>query len=299
MKDGLKTDQNIREGMLKNLWRLSLWCIADRRLPAPVISLYRRVFSRPFHQNQRNIALEITTACNIGCDQCNRSCGVQQAPSNEHMDLAQIDRFIEHSIGQTRKWRQIVVAGGEPTLHPEFATILSRLRNYRDNYSRNSRIVVVSNGHGAHVQKILATIPSDIIITNTNKTTPEKKGHASYNIAPRDVTFFQNKNFCEGCIVIEVCGMGLTRYGYYTCGPGASVDRVFGFRLGILNLADATPNRLREQRRLLCSYCGHFKDWGLHKCQTCEREQDHGAISCSWKTAYEGYRKKPPVLETM
>ena len=213
------------------------------------------------------------------------------------MSEEQIARFIEQSVKLKKRWFQISVLGGEPTLHPHLDQILLLLRKYRDEHSRNTRIVLVTNGYGAVVSRKLDSLPSDIIINNTGKTSRDQDRFSTSNIAPRDMAAFEGKDFCEGCIVPELCGMALTRYGYYTCGAGASVDRVFGFGVGVRELAEVTPERVREQRRALCGYCGHFKDWGLYTPANPDTETWPSGVSPAWAKAYADYRLQPPALQ--
>jgi hypothetical protein len=97
--------------------------------------------------------------------------------------------------------------------------------------------------------------------------------------------------------------MGLTRYGYYPCGAGASLDRIFGFDIGIKQLAEVTPERLVEQLRRLCGRCGHFRDFDVR--YHFDRTGDPDALvgwttsqqtSVTWQRAYAAYRTNPPVL---
>ena len=291
---GLGTHAN----RLKNSWNFGIQCLQDRRLPAPLLITCCRLSHRAFPQNYDYITLDITIACNLSCNQCNRSCANTQAPSQERMDLVQINRFVQQSIEQKKKWKLITVAGGEPTIHPQYLEIIETLRHYRDTHSNKTRIVVVTNGHGSHNESVLQKTPNDIIITNTNKIPKTLQGHVSFNTAPRDDSYFDNKDYSKGCIVVNVCGLGLTRHGYYACGPGAGIDRVLGFGLNILNLSEVTPERLMQQRKTLCSYCGHFKNWGIYKYNDDQAFSDWGAMSKSWKTAYSNYRNDPPVLKT-
>jgi hypothetical protein len=231
------------------------------------------------------IEIEISSYCNLGCTQCDRNCGQAQAPTNEKMSVEQIAKFIEQSIKTRKRWYKIRVLGGEPTLHPDWLVILERLRKYRDGYSPYTTIELVTNGYGPVVTNRLPLIPADIEIVNTAKTTPLQPDFCTYAVAPCDLPEYQDADYATGCIIPEICGMALTRYGYYTCGAGASVDRVFGMGLGILNLADVTKKQLLQTRTRLCRYCGHFKssNTDLH-------------ISHSWQNAYEAYAKQRPVL---
>lgn len=270
-------------------------CVANRHLPTAWIVAWRRALRLPFKQHLRCIELEITTACNLGCTQCDRSCGADQALSRELMTVDQVRRFVAQSVAARRQWLQIKLLGGEPSLHPELGAILDVLRCYRDEHSRGTRIDLISNGYGRAVQERLAAIPADVRVHCTWKETRDQGTFETYNVAPCDLAAFEGADFCVGCVVPEVCGMALTRYGYYPCGAGASVDRVFGMGLGIRELQEATAPRLMEMRGKLCRYCGHFKSWGRYA-RFARRPEEDWTTSPSWKQAYAAYASKRPDL---
>jgi hypothetical protein len=82
----------------------------------------------------------------------------------------------------------------------------------------------------------------------------------------------------------------MTRYGYYPCGAGAGIDRVFGFDVGVNQLAGLSDERLLEQRKLLCRYCGHYKGMNTEV----RRETE---MSNSWVDAYRNYKRHRPSLK--
>ena len=59
--------------------------------------------------NMRRIELELTTECNLYCNNCNRSCG--QARSSECITLEQVELFVEESILNGYYWDSIVLLG--------------------------------------------------------------------------------------------------------------------------------------------------------------------------------------------
>jgi ABC-type thiamine transport system substrate-binding protein len=76
--------------------------------------------------------------------------------------------------------------------------------------------------------------------------------------------------------------MGLTSYGFYPCGAGASLDRVFRFNVGTKNLISVNNNSIQNQFNVLCRYCGHSP--------TKIRQKTKNAIlSKSWIEAYKKY----------
>ena len=96
--------------------------------------------------------------------------------------------------------------------------------------------------------------------------------------------------------------MGLTRYGYYGCGSGASVDRVFGFNVGIKKLKDVNEKAIKAQFSKLCQYCGNYKINSLPNPtkKNIKIWEDSLIVeqqtSKSWKIAYRNYKKNKPKL---
>ena len=112
----------------------------------------------------------------------------------------------------------------------------------------------------------------------------------SYNVAPIDLPEYQKKDFSRGCWITNICGLGLTRYGFYPCGAGASLDRVFGFDIGVKSLNEMDISRMQNLLPRLCQLCGHFKE--NYETKLISDEE----ISETWKQAYQQYRVKKPWL---
>jgi len=230
--------------------------------------------------NLNQIELEICTECNLHCLNCDRSC--TQAVSNEYMTLDQISEFIKESKELNWKWKRISLLGGEPTLHINFFEILEILNKYR--LETGCEIEVVTNGFGNKVKKTISEIPNWVLIRNSNKTSPIQYFY-SYNVASIDLNEYKNSDFSKGCWVSGYCGIGLTVNGYYPCGAGASVDRVFNKGIGIEKLKDVNETSLRQQMKFLCSVCGHFKRNFEGTLITSE------IMSETWKDAYLKYNE--------
>jgi len=224
---------------------------------------------------------EITSYCSLTCHNCNRS--VRQAPTREHMSPEQINKFVQESLDLNYVWNTITILGGEPTLHPNFFEIIALIKKYKDKYN-DCRVQIATNGHGLVVNNALIKMPDWVVILNSSKQS-NKQIFSSYNIAPIDLKKYRKKNFIKGCPITHYCGLGLNRYGYYCCGPGAGVDRIFAFNVGLHSLSLVNRNAMRKQLKLLCQYCGHFKDiYG-------EEKISEDKLSPSWEKAYNEYRK--------
>lgn len=230
--------------------------------------------------NLNQIEIEIFTGCNLHCFNCDRS--VRQAPSNDSMSLDQIFNFIKESKELKWNWKRISILGGEPTLHPNFFEILDIFYQYK--LDTSCEIEVITNGFG-EVKKIISKIPDWVIVRNSNKIAPIQKFY-SYNIATIDILDYKDLDFSKGCLITSRNGLGLTVNGYYPCGAGASVDRIFNKNIGIKELKNVNEESLREQMKFLCSICGHYKR------NFDDNLIDNEQISKTWKLAYSEYKKK-------
>lgn len=260
------------------------------RLSTPIIPL---TSPEPYYPSSLDlIEIDITYACNLKCNNCNRSC--KQAPSNEHMTITQIQKFIKQSIESGHRFKRIRILGGEPLIHPDIIEILNVLVDYCEIESPETIIEVSTNGYGEKVKETINSIPSQINIINTYKTIPEIENFEPFNLAPRDLTDFSQKDYENACWITQECGIGLNQYGYYHCAVAAGIDRVIGLDIGLKELPK-TENEFNNQKRKLCRYCGHFLN--RKKVHTKNRSKIYGQqITKSWKIAYERYEHCKQLL---
>jgi hypothetical protein len=257
-----------------------------------ILKRLSRLLSLPLlhkrYQSNNNLGIYMTTACNLSCFNCQTSAG--QAPAHDNMTVGQMEEIVNEAIDLEYYWDQIILSGGEPTLHPQFIEILDVLKQYKD-FNPECEIVVETNGAGSKVQQILQNLPRWIVVHNSNK----KEGNHSYsfntyNIAPIDTLAYRFSDFSNGCRGISDCyGLCASMYGYYPCSPCMNIARVYGFDLGIKELSLVTEKNLRKQMKILCKYCGWFRE-----------PQDEivlaETMSRSWQRAFAEYKKQKPKL---
>jgi len=202
------------------------------------------------------------------------------------MSVQQVERFVAESIENGIAWQKIRILGGEPTLHPQLLSIVEVLTRYRKTHSPGLRIMVVTNGYGQRVQRVLASLPSEVEVENTDKEDQEVvPGFDSFTLAPIDLPDYSDAVYQNGCRIIETCGMGMTPWGFYACAVAGNIDRVFGLDIGRRSLPDS-PDAMREQLDQLCRFCGHFK----------YDRQDSQETSASWRKAYAEFALGRPTL---
>lgn len=250
--------------------------------------------------NLRRVEIEIHTGCNLACPNCDRS--VPQARSHENMSVAQIEKFVAQSIALDWDWERITILGGEPSLHPCFLQILSTLGVYHSSRG-TTEFRLYSNGYGPAVSESLSQVPSWIDVRNTGKDPDRPPLFSTYNVAPIDCDDCGAEDFTKACAITSWCGLGLTRYGYYPCGAGASLDRIFGFDIGIKSLSGVTQSAVASQIARLCRLCGHFRDFDHREEYVSIRNESvltgwvrQQKTSPTWELAYSNYAKKPPQL---
>lgn len=281
--------------------------------------LFFSTVKEPFKPHPNRIIMDITTACDISCEDCNRSCGAQQAPAQEHMTVEQIRKFISESISCSRLWsgsagpaepeqngirirggdphyEGLRIEGGEPTQNPALLEILRVLLEYKTRSASQTNFVLCSNGHSGQTRKRLEAIPPGIIVCNSGKQARSNDHHCAFNAAPIDSIAFKGHDFSNGCWLPMYYGIGLTEHGYYPHPICGGIDRVFGFDMGLKTLPPPDYS-WQEHYRTLCRYCGHYNRYapaGLVRYAPKAREQ--GWMSPSWQRAYAEYRNKKPVL---
>ncbi|HSQ35489.1 MAG TPA: radical SAM protein [Candidatus Binatia bacterium] len=261
-------------------------------------ALYSR---RPLPFQADRIIIDLSHCCDLSCPDCNRSCATDQAPADEFISLEQIRRFVNESIASGRRWRRILLEGGEPTLHPQLEEIIAELQRYRRDHAPQCKIDLNSNGYSPRAKHLLTRLPNGFRAKNSAKVPGYQKHHIAFNVAPVDLPEFAGADYGQGCYIQRIFGLGLTRSGFYPHPICAGIDRVFGFDVGLKKLP-ARPADLEGQLRRLCPLCGHFREYRFEpSIPLLMRRRDHrgfssGYRSPSWVKAYRDFRLRPPTL---
>lgn len=271
-----------------------------------------------YERSLDRIELIITYQCNRKCYNCEAL--VRQAPSNECMQVEQIQKFIEESVENKIKWKNIRVLGGEPTLHKDIDKIIELLVNYKNKYSPNTNIAIISNGTGAYVNTVLKELAEKyaIDVQNSNKISDVQPQFSPINQAPIDVEEYKNMDFSKGCWITTVCGIALDMYGYYPCSAAAAAARVFGYDVGRKHMPSKSDT-MDDLFPKFCRICGHHynkineisnlevanNDNVEELEKTIELNQkrienqtslDYEVISKTWKQVLLNYKKQPLIL---
>lgn len=232
----------------------------------------------------KNVQVHITNACNIGCNNCDRVCGL--ASDNSVLSSEQISRFVNESIHCSHRYNRIDIIGGEPMLYGALGHLYEELKRYKEWHGRRLRIRLTTNGT-VHKERI-AEIPNWIQVRNSAKDCGNKDyDFETFNVAPVDSG--HRGNGAKSCSIPWRCGFALTPHGYFLCGAGYGVARTFGLDLGIASLQEVTADALRSQRVQLCQYCGHSR--------SIAKRENGQHTSPAWERAIEAYKAEKPQLK--
>ncbi len=250
------------------------------RVQGPVTTVLGQEW-RPSHDI---IEIDITYECSLCCFSCDRICG--QAPSEERMSVSQIDKFIKESINRGKRWRQITLLGGEPTMHPDLSEIVRLLLAYKRDFSPGTTMQLVTNGFSERTRIVLSSLPGEVKIKNSGKRSSRQEDFDTITVAPADRIIYRFADYSNGCDITDKCGMGLNMHGYYPCAPAGAIDRVLGLDIGRKTLPDDN-DKMTDLMKIFCGYCGHF---------LCFNKINLNYNSRSWKKAFKKYKSAKPAL---
>ena len=266
-------------------------CIAEVINKSPLTP--SRVFRKrqSFLPDFEHIEIDITYNCNLRCVGCNRSCC--QMPTMEQMEIRDIENFINESISLNKRWKQINVLGGEPTLHKDFLHILQLLQDFVNNHSPQTIIKVVSNGYTKHSRLLCDEARKNfnnvVIDYDSYKTSNKVEYFSPFNDAPIDDERFIDADFTKACWVTAFCGIGLNSHGYYACAICGSIDRIIHANIGAKSLNELTNELLSKHYMKFCSLCGNFKHYSQNAgnfIPRCEKGPFKNVVSETWKMIY-------------
>lgn len=245
-----------------------------------------RILGPQFRRNRRVLGIALTYACNLRCFNCDESSA--QAPADTQMTVEQIQRYVDEWEAAKYRWDLMEIAGGEPTMHPDFLRIIDILRTYRNRHSPRTRIKVLTNGTGDHVKQIIPLIPSDIEVENSNKGGKRQNQlqHSTFNLAPAEVPEYSNVDYRNACEYTHRCGTGLGPSGYYHCPVAAGMDRIFEWNIGRQSLPSMDDD-MEDLAKRFCSQCGYFLRQLEYK-----KPLAKPLVSPAWQQAYDGYSSR-------
>lgn len=240
-----------------------------------------------------NVELQINTACNTNCFGCDRFSDVIH---DIDMTLEQVNLFVEESLDLNWEWKRIRLLGGEPTLHPRFVEMVESLVFYRETYPKVF-LQILTNG--IKTAKYLKYEPwlKDLNIS-FHAEAKEKGVTPAWFHNTRIVPIDRDPSITElppcGIYGVNGCGIGLTPWGYFLDGAGASVARVAGYDIGIMHLKDVTWESMEAQAKVVCAKCGH---WNPDNSKVTELVSKTGKVTGKFMTEkIAEFKKQKPIM---
>lgn len=166
-----------------------------------------------------NIEFEITLRCNANCHSCSRHCHYGMYGEESDVTMDQVDRFVEE-VKRHGNIDMIHIMGGEPTLHPQLGLIMLEVQSLREQgFIR--RCQIVTNG----ILPIPVAFEHRRIDIGTCTSRPSEKSHKHrcMFVAPLDTG-----QDLKHCPVPSDCGVSFGAYGWWPCGAGGAIARLFG-----------------------------------------------------------------------
>lgn len=238
------------------------------------------------------VELHITYRCNLSCINCNRMSQID----NEHtpdMSVADVKEFFRQ-CKELNFDPDILIIGGEPTMHPDFLEILRLSREFK---GRDGLVQVWTNGRDrdmvTHIrEKYNASVPEETFKAKSRIDFPWD----DYYISPADYGIERQKCWQHGS---EICGISVDSGGYMPCAVGGMLDGVLKLGLRTKRLADLFDNEKNAAiTKEMCRHCGacysklitgkELEDWrGYLKAQP-KRWGSH--MSPTWLNATENLK---------
>lgn len=205
------------------------------------------------------------------------------------MSLDQIDKFcsqVEAFVNKGgKRIQKVTLVGGEPLIHPKIVEIRKMLwkrlmakRNRK--FHRYVRSMwLVTNGD------LIGQVPVEALEKVFVKVCSTYKRHFCSRIAPIDTG--QTRGKCE---VPIGCGCVLNAWGYWPCGQGGAIARLFGLKQ---YHRDTLPDTIEDFGDIseLCDLCQMSARpryvYGVN---------DHSP-SASYVHAMEAFEKNPPTFD--
>lgn len=221
-----------------------------------------------------NIELEITLKCNASCVNCNKFCNMEDLGIvyDDEMDLSleDVDKFI-HQVKNMGNVKNIRVMGGEPTVHPLYEEICQRLKTELMDSKIINEAYVVTNGIIKRDSCLRPLIQMPMM--------HRKNFHTCALVAPSDLGHVIVN---EKCTTPKIYGVSYNKLGWYPCGPGGAIARLF------------------KMEHMSRDSISSTDDWGssiMDICSLCQNkftprllEKDHGRlITESYRKAIDNY----------
>lgn len=235
--------------------------------------------------------LHITYRCNLQCVNCNRFSQIE----NEHtpdMSIHDVKDFFRQ-CKELNFNPDILIIGGEPTMHPDFLEIIRLSREFKG----NGLVQVWTNGRDREMvkhirEKYNASVPEDTFKAKSRIDFPWD----DYYVSPADFGMERHKCWQHGS---EICGISVDSGGYMPCAVGGMLDGVLKLGLRTKRLADLFDNEKNAAiTKKMCEHCGaclskvlkepELTDWRTYV--TSQKKRFGSYMSPTWFNATDGVK---------
>lgn len=218
-----------------------------------------------YETNKYLIELDITTKCNLACNNCNRFSNYKS--HWEELSFEDIQSFANTVDSNNTT---ICLIGGEPMVHKDIHSIIKYLTD------KGFHLTISTNG--------LLHIPYNIYIENSYKIKGQQPIFTATMDAPIDDDTFKDDDFSLGCHKAYTCGYGYSRLGFYTCSIAKALDLVlvkFNNKKssGMPSIEEAEKHK-KDAYADICKYCGTYRAMNFK--QRVIESTDEEIISKSW-----------------
>ena len=239
-------------------------CLYEKLLLAyPIVTQGNNVVM--YETNKYLIELDITTKCNLSCNNCNRFSNYKS-----HWEDLSFDDVVSFADKVNSNDTTICIIGGEPMVHKDIHSIITYLTD------KGFHLTISTNG--------LIPVPYNIYIENSYKIKGQQPIFTATMDAPIDDDRFKDDDFSLGCHKAYTCGYGYSRLGFYTCSIAKALDLIlvkFNDKKssGMPSIEEAEKHK-KDTYRDICKYCGTYRAMNF-KHRVIE-STDEEKISDSW-----------------
>ncbi len=212
------------------------------------------------HKHKYIVELDITTRCNLACNNCVKLSNFKHTWSTMSMD--NIKLFINSIKG---KDVLVKIIGGEPTIHKDIDDIILLIASTHD-------CILVTNGINEYKP------PIDIPIENSAKIKNTQPEFHTFMEAPIDLDEYKDCDFSKGCSIADDCGYGYKDSKYYACPIAPHIPIQQLVYSNIDDVEKAKPIVFSS----ICKYCGMFKKLGYHNKDKTKLKRTTDLIISKW-----------------
>ncbi len=236
--------------------------------------------------------LHITFRCNLQCVNCNRASFLREEHTPD-MTVEDVKEFFRQA--NELNWNpDILIIGGEPTMHHNFEEIVALAREYK---GKDGLVQVWTNGRDREMvkhirEKYAASVPEETFKEKSRIDFPWD----DYYVSPADYGMERHKCWQHGS---EICGISVDSNGYMPCAVGGMIDGMLKLGLRTKRLADLFDNEKNAAiTKEMCKHCGaclsqllkgdELTDW--RNFVTSQKKRFGSYLSPTWYNATEGMR---------